>query len=462
MEQDDHETSQEEDESIPNEYFCPITHQLMKDPVIATDGYTYERCAIERWFQGGHGRSPMTNMPLATQTLIPNQTLKNMINNLTEDQKKRVEKKDLALAYELQIQELKTRLNNLNTKEKKHPGFTSPVPFFQSEYSKYNISNTAMAITAMFHHNNFLYIGTANGSIFKFNLQSGASTLFIWKHNSSVILLHCLESSLLSVSRDGTLYCFDFESWSSTSINLTQDIIKHTQLMNENLLIFSTLNKKIILFDIKQRCYRQTIDCKSECRFLEKITEQSFAAGFYGGYIETWNLTANNQNPWQMKACYLMPWKNFAIASPIITMSQHQLIVAESDDQNFRINRILPALFKEYRLYRVDLANDNIITLSTGHKGSIEAMIMSRNKKYIITGSQDGSIKIWHSQTHDFVKEISLQQDFAKCLLQLEDGQIVYGTNTGNLYIHKIPDIYLLGRQSRDINDNCEYPQLTK
>ena len=29
-------------------FVCPITEELMDDPVIASDGYTYERAAIER------------------------------------------------------------------------------------------------------------------------------------------------------------------------------------------------------------------------------------------------------------------------------------------------------------------------------------------------------------------------------------------------------------------------------
>lgn len=32
-------------------YLCPITTEVMEDPVIAGDGYTYERTAIEQWFK---------------------------------------------------------------------------------------------------------------------------------------------------------------------------------------------------------------------------------------------------------------------------------------------------------------------------------------------------------------------------------------------------------------------------
>ncbi|NEJ83202.1 hypothetical protein GR268_42755, partial [Rhizobium leguminosarum] len=35
------------EEPIPDECFCPITQEIMEDPVIAQDGHTYERTAIQ-------------------------------------------------------------------------------------------------------------------------------------------------------------------------------------------------------------------------------------------------------------------------------------------------------------------------------------------------------------------------------------------------------------------------------
>jgi len=34
---------------IRAEFLCPITYDLLTDPVIAADGNTYERAAIEKW-----------------------------------------------------------------------------------------------------------------------------------------------------------------------------------------------------------------------------------------------------------------------------------------------------------------------------------------------------------------------------------------------------------------------------
>ncbi len=53
----------------------------MQDPVIAADGISYERSAIEDWFRD-HKKSPMTNLDLQNKNLISNITLRNLIHKL--------------------------------------------------------------------------------------------------------------------------------------------------------------------------------------------------------------------------------------------------------------------------------------------------------------------------------------------------------------------------------------------
>lgn len=72
-----------DDADVPNEFLCPITHEVMKDPVIACDGYSYERTAIWGWLQSGKLTSPMTNKILTNTQLLPNHTLKMLIQRNT-------------------------------------------------------------------------------------------------------------------------------------------------------------------------------------------------------------------------------------------------------------------------------------------------------------------------------------------------------------------------------------------
>mmetsp|Transcript_573 Transcript_573/g.816 ORF Transcript_573/g.816 Transcript_573/m.816 type:complete len:126 (+) Transcript_573:1-378(+) len=59
-------------------FLCPITKQIMQDPVICSDGFSYERAAIEEWLQT-HDVSPVTKQKLSTKQLFPNENLKSMI-----------------------------------------------------------------------------------------------------------------------------------------------------------------------------------------------------------------------------------------------------------------------------------------------------------------------------------------------------------------------------------------------
>ncbi|KAG5558302.1 hypothetical protein RHGRI_008283 [Rhododendron griersonianum] len=58
----------------PNHFICPILQDVMEDPCVAADGYTYDRKAIEIWLEE-NDNSPMTNLPLPNKILIPNYTL---------------------------------------------------------------------------------------------------------------------------------------------------------------------------------------------------------------------------------------------------------------------------------------------------------------------------------------------------------------------------------------------------
>ena len=63
---------------IRAEFLCPITSALMTDPVMATDGHTYERRNITRALQV-NGVSPMTNVKLTDLTLTPNIALRRIM-----------------------------------------------------------------------------------------------------------------------------------------------------------------------------------------------------------------------------------------------------------------------------------------------------------------------------------------------------------------------------------------------
>lgn len=76
-------------DTIPNEFFCPITTEIFFDPVMTSDGQTYEKSAIEEWLKI-HDKSPLTGKVLANKKLIPNFVMKKLINSFYESNKKNI------------------------------------------------------------------------------------------------------------------------------------------------------------------------------------------------------------------------------------------------------------------------------------------------------------------------------------------------------------------------------------
>ncbi|XP_043288642.1 uncharacterized WD repeat-containing protein alr2800-like [Venturia canescens] len=68
-----------DDADMPHEFLCPITHEVMREPVKCSDGFIYEKAAINEWFLCGKYTSPMTNEPLHDTTFTPAVALRNAI-----------------------------------------------------------------------------------------------------------------------------------------------------------------------------------------------------------------------------------------------------------------------------------------------------------------------------------------------------------------------------------------------
>ncbi|KAL8161700.1 hypothetical protein V2J09_013189 [Rumex salicifolius] len=68
----------------PEELRCPISLQLMYDPVIIASGQTYERVCIEKWFSDGHSTCPKTQQQLSHLCLTPNYCVKGLIASWCE------------------------------------------------------------------------------------------------------------------------------------------------------------------------------------------------------------------------------------------------------------------------------------------------------------------------------------------------------------------------------------------
>ena len=58
--------------SVVLDFFqCPLTMEVMQDPVITVDDQTHGRTEIEKWFALGNRTSPLTRETMPTTNLFP-------------------------------------------------------------------------------------------------------------------------------------------------------------------------------------------------------------------------------------------------------------------------------------------------------------------------------------------------------------------------------------------------------
>ena len=68
---------------VPDDFICPITSEIMTDPVSTSDGFTYERAAITEWLRT-KDTSPKTGATLESKALFPNLMARSMIRSFVE------------------------------------------------------------------------------------------------------------------------------------------------------------------------------------------------------------------------------------------------------------------------------------------------------------------------------------------------------------------------------------------
>ncbi|XP_052187918.1 U-box domain-containing protein 9-like [Diospyros lotus] len=65
--------------AVPDEFRCPISGELMKDPVVLATGQTYDRPFIQKWLKDGHRTCPQSQQVLSHTVLTPNLLVREMI-----------------------------------------------------------------------------------------------------------------------------------------------------------------------------------------------------------------------------------------------------------------------------------------------------------------------------------------------------------------------------------------------
>ena len=72
---------------IPTEYVCVITCRLFKDPIVASDGNSYERNAFTQWLSGHTLPTRIAGGGITNDSLIPNMSLRSQVMRFRDENK---------------------------------------------------------------------------------------------------------------------------------------------------------------------------------------------------------------------------------------------------------------------------------------------------------------------------------------------------------------------------------------
>ncbi|GAB4841478.1 hypothetical protein Ancab_022194 [Ancistrocladus abbreviatus] len=78
------------DESVilsncPEQFRCPLSKRIMRDPVIIATGQTYDRPFIQKWLNSGNRTCPKTQQVLSHTLLTPNYSIREMVSEWCEN-----------------------------------------------------------------------------------------------------------------------------------------------------------------------------------------------------------------------------------------------------------------------------------------------------------------------------------------------------------------------------------------
>ena len=71
--------------TLPEQFLCDLTHEIMEHPVLTVYNNKFERDAIQEWLQANDEICPITGKPLTVYDLVPNDALREKIQSWLEE-----------------------------------------------------------------------------------------------------------------------------------------------------------------------------------------------------------------------------------------------------------------------------------------------------------------------------------------------------------------------------------------
>ena len=446
---------------IPEFCICPITQEIMREPVFVLSGHSFEKEAILEWFAKGNTKNPLTGQLLQLKTVLPNYSLKNAIDYVKNQlqiplqnteyftdikkavsimeqklEEKIISKEIIIKQDDSIINELLMQLSNIDNLLIKKQSSNITLSKLNSNLSEIDtqfqyLKKESTENNQIIIEENFTTIAIVSGisgdeTIKLINIITGECIRTLSGHSSKVICLTKIsDNSLASGSAD-----FSIKIWNSETGECIKTLSGHTNVIrslikiNETTLASGSDDKTVKIWNIVTgECIKTISGHTSYVLSVTKINNTTIISGSEDKTIKIWN-TSNGNCFRTLKGhtskilflskindskfasgsgdCTIKIW-NISNGDCIKTLSGHTSFVYSLAKLN---NTALASCSIDKTIKIWNIETGECMKTLKGHSLTIFSLAKV-NETTIISGSSDKSLKIWNFTTGECIKTIT-------------------------------------------------------
>ena len=360
---------------VPPHFQCPVSMELMMDPVMVSTGHTYDRHCIQRWLEQGHKTCPVTGARLRHNELIPNFALRSAIQEWAAANGRVLQEWQLTSVTEKAV--LHVRDTEIDAADTVGDGNgTASIPHCVLEGHE----EIVWAVEATDGH---LFSASADRSIRVWNTHTRRCVQVLEEHTRPVL-------SLVVSQRHGKLFSGSYDCsirvWDLTTFRRIRSLHGHTDAVRSLAVAGDTLFSGS--YDSSLRAY--DINTLKPLKVLEghtgpvrtlAVLDGMLFSGSYDKTVRVWDTET-------LESVAVLEGHNDAVraltASPVPDL---KYVFSGSDDSTVRV---------------WDATTFTCVCVFDGHEDNVR--VLTADSRYLYSGSWDKTIRVWDMRSLEFVR----------------------------------------------------------
>ena len=348
---------------VPAHFSCPVSMELMVDPVMVVTGHTYDRSCIQRWLESGNKTCPVTGIKLRSLELTPNFALRMAIQDWANVNGIALNTSQLTSVMEKAV---------VNTAEGEGGvAVSSRVPHSVIE----GHDEIVWAVEATDGH---LFSASADKTIRVWDTESRRCLHVLEEHTRPVLSLAISEThkKLFSGSYDCSIRVWDLTTYRRVkSLHGHTDAVRALAIAGD-VLFSGSYDSTVRAFDINTLKPLKVLEGHAEPVRTLAVLDGKLFSGSYDKTVRVWDTVS-------LEALATLEGHSDAVrALAASAVDECNYVFSGSDDSTVRV---------------WDAATLNCVAIFDGHQDNVR--VLTADSKYLYSGSWDKTIRVWDMRT---------------------------------------------------------------